>query len=304
MTLIDSFKGSIICGAIGDAWGSAYENLPPKKDTSTTYYPFGKMPIPKRKWKFTDDTQLTLATCEAISSKGSVCPKIIAETFVKYFREKKITGVGASTLKALRELNLGAHWSQVGRKGTYAAGNGAAMRIAPLAFCQNVSKKQIYDVCSITHHNAEAYAGALAIYYAVKKMKNKQLNPSFLKTIATALPDTLVKDRILEINKNYKNQSISTVAKIGNDGYVVNSVPLAIFSASKIKKNNIENIFKEIIDSGGDTDTNASMAGQIMGTYIGYSTVPHRLIQKIQKLKGFLWGTSIIEGFINSKNWR
>ena len=42
--------------------------------------------------------------------------------------------LGSSTLKALRDLAAGAHWELAGARGEYAAGTGAAMRIAPLAF--------------------------------------------------------------------------------------------------------------------------------------------------------------------------
>ena len=76
-----------------------------------------------------------------------------------------MSGLGSSTLKPLRELQVGGHWALVGRSGEYAAGNGAAMRIAPLAFKQQVDRQTLKDICSITHKNDEAYTGALAIYY-------------------------------------------------------------------------------------------------------------------------------------------
>ena len=59
--------------------------------------------------------------------------------------------MGASTLKALQELAIGGHWSQVGRKGEYAVGNGAAMRIAPLAFNLSIPRARIREICYITH---------------------------------------------------------------------------------------------------------------------------------------------------------
>jgi len=40
MTKGERFLGCIIGGAIGDAFGSGYENLP--KDDDTLFYPFGK----------------------------------------------------------------------------------------------------------------------------------------------------------------------------------------------------------------------------------------------------------------------
>ena len=99
-------------------------------------------------------------------------PATIADAYVERFRSGPIAGLGASTLKALVELDAGGHWALVGRKGEMAAGNGAAMRIAPLAFCLDPAtpdgRQKIRDVSRITHHNDEAYAGALAMVIAVR----------------------------------------------------------------------------------------------------------------------------------------
>jgi len=41
-------------------------------------------------------------------------PEAVANKFLKLYKERKLRGIGASTLKALKELSVGAHWSQVG----------------------------------------------------------------------------------------------------------------------------------------------------------------------------------------------
>src|SRR5437762_6411094 len=151
--LSDRARGCILAGTIGDAMGGPFEGKPgPLKfhDPSN--------------WSISDDSQLTLATCESIAEVGAVRPDRIAVRFVDWFRDGRITGVGASTLKALRDLDAGAHWALAGAKGEMSAGNGAAMRIAPLAFYLNPAVAQhrqlLRDVCRISHHNEEAYVGA------------------------------------------------------------------------------------------------------------------------------------------------
>ena len=65
-----------------------------------------------QEWRISDDTQLTLATCESIIElDGSISPEHIAGRFVQWFRERRITGMGSSTLKALRDLDAGLHWA-------------------------------------------------------------------------------------------------------------------------------------------------------------------------------------------------
>lgn len=80
MHIADRFKGCIIGGAIGDAWGSAWES-DNQKDDQTTWY-WGIKPEPDRSWKLTDDTQLTLATCEILGMHRKIEPAVLAAHFL------------------------------------------------------------------------------------------------------------------------------------------------------------------------------------------------------------------------------
>ena len=109
-------QGCLMGGAIGDAIGSRYEG-----QTTVLTIDFDTPGY------ITDDTQLTLATCESILETKSVSPAAIAAKMLDWYNKRKLTGLGSSTLKALRDLQVGAHWALSGRSGEYAAGNGAAI---------------------------------------------------------------------------------------------------------------------------------------------------------------------------------
>jgi ADP-ribosylglycohydrolase len=291
----ERLAGCIIGGAIGDAWGSAYENALPKINPNTFY--LGKVEEVQPTWSFTDDTQFTLITLEALLNTDNLTPEVLANQFVRYYKRKKITGIGASTLKALQELEAGGHWSQVGRSGEYAAGNGAAMRVAPFAFYEGYTRDDIRSFCRITHRNDEAYVGALAIVLSIQQILNGNWNGegSLIELIIPHLPDTRVRDRLMDLNKIKGSNVISDAAKFGTDGYVVNSVPFAILCASQVMKAGIETIFKQIIDCGGDTDTNASIAGQIAGALIGEQNIPLALTDKFAAVPGHEWLIETVE---------
>jgi ADP-ribosylglycohydrolase len=102
------------------------------------------------------------------------------------------------------------------------------------------------------------------------------------EVIVNQLPDTKVRDRLIEISKLPKSATIETVSKLGNDGYVVNSVPFAIYSATRVLEIGMSEMLEKIIQSGGDTDTNASIAGQIAGTLLGIDNIPKTLIDKVK----------------------
>ena len=300
MTKTQRFQGCILAGAIGDAIGSGYENKIDEKDD--TFYLFDKPEIKLPDWQITDDTQLTLASIEAMVTDQEVRPESIVNQFLKYYRQRKLSGIGASTLKALKELNVGGHWSQVGRRGAYAAGNGAAMRIAPIAFKEDLTNAQIRDICIITHNNDEAYIGARCVVIAIREILKGHWKgeTNLIELIIPQIPDTRIRDRLIEI-KNINN--LSEIGAKGNDGYVVNSVPLAIAAANKIKEIGLEEMYAQLIEIGGDTDTNCSIAGQIAGTLIGIEGIPERLIDQLKKLKEYAWIERTINDLIKKEEW-
>ena len=275
----DRIVGCILGGAIGDANGLPFEG----KSAATHAELNGR--------KVSDDTQLTLATCEAIvENRGIVDPSAIASHFASWHRAGRVDGMGASTSKALSELVAGGHWALVGRKGEYAAGNGAAMRIAPLAFCldpyQPEGRKTIRDVSRITHHNEEAFVGALSVTIAVRAAWDGSWNggPLLLPLIINSIPDSKIRDRLLEIDEMGIGRSIAEIAdSFGRSAYVVESVPLSLYAAQKISMLGFESLMYELIGVGGDTDTIASITGQIAGTFLGAEQLPHQLIAQLHE---------------------
>jgi ADP-ribosylglycohydrolase len=261
----DRIIASILGGAVGDCLGGPYEGRPaPARLNEQTNR------------KISDDTLLTLATCEAIIECGAPDPAAVAEKLAALYRSGGLQGAGAATLKAVRELSNGGHWALVGRKGAMAAGNGAAMRIAPVAFCldprDRSRRKAIRDICRITHHNEEAYAGALAIAISIRAAWDGSWagEGGLFELLLEHLPDTSVRDRISEIAQVANDLPMAAIGKrFGSSGYVVESVPLAILGASQVSTLGFLPVLEELVTIGGDTDTIASMAGQIMGCVVG-----------------------------------
>jgi ADP-ribosylglycohydrolase len=276
--LRDRIRGCLLAGAIGDAMGGPFEGCPGPLVFNTP-----------TNWNISDDTQLTLATSESIVELRHVSPEHIAMRFRHWFRERRITRVGASTLKALRDLDAGAHWALAGAKGERAAGNGAAMRIAPLAFhldpADAEQRQLIRDVCRITHHHDEAYAGALAVLAAIRWLAFDQTaTPSKLcERALIQLPDSRVKDRLSELNSLPHDFTVMEVARrYGSSGYVAESVPLALYAARLIDGLPLKVVLRNAIEAGGDTDTIASITGQIAGTWIGASRIPVELSRSLR----------------------
>jgi ADP-ribosyl-[dinitrogen reductase] hydrolase len=270
-------RASLLAGALGDAWGYAYEGR-----SGPLLAAFPDTP------RLSDDTWLTMATCEAIvGARGRVAPELIAETFRRWFESGRFTGLGSSTLKALRDLAAGAHWATAGARGEFAAGAGAAMRIAPLAFLldptQSDDRVLIRDVTRVTHHSEEAYAGALAVVIAIRLCAGSHQMPSgFLGAVAQTLPDTRVRDRLLELSADGDHPDC-IADRFGSSGYVVEAVPLALYIAVHEAGRGLEAVVKTAVSIGGDTDTIASIAGQIAGA--SGAMVPNALLERVPEIE-------------------
>ncbi|MEM8888547.1 MAG: ADP-ribosylglycohydrolase family protein, partial [Bacteroidota bacterium] len=48
-----------------------------------------------------------------------------------------------------------------------------------------------------------------------------------------------------------------------------------------------EKAIHEIIDAGGDTDTNAAIMGQLAGSALGFKNLPPDMLSQIQLLEGY-----------------
>jgi ADP-ribosyl-[dinitrogen reductase] hydrolase len=82
--------GCILGGALGDAWGGPWEGNPGRV----------AFRIPSQS-SVSDDTQLTLATCESIIENRGVHAERIASQLATWFATGRVSGIGASTLKAM-----------------------------------------------------------------------------------------------------------------------------------------------------------------------------------------------------------
>jgi ADP-ribosyl-[dinitrogen reductase] hydrolase len=178
------------------------------------------------------------------------------------------------------------------------------MRIAPLAFflSPDNDRQLIKDVCSITHKNDEAYIGALAVLYALDLVIKNKWSPGeqLLTAVIPHLPDTGVKDNLIKLEQNPYLNIAEAAALVGCSGHVIESVPFALFAAQKIREMGVKGILSAIIRCGGDTDTNASIAGQVMGAYLGFNHLPSDLLIQFHRLKESAYILQVADGCANA----
>lgn len=312
--IIGSFLGS----AIGDALGMPVEGKTPEF-ISENYERISTYQKAKDnrffsdcdKGTWTDDTQLILATAEAMIEAKGFDMDAIAEYHKKAY-EKTTLGWGSSTRSAVKNIAAGTAWNKATDLDYFGqgSGNGVVMKMLPLAlYCiakkieYKKTTKMLWEFTSMTHTSIVAQQATFAHYSALKDCAIsgvKLFDPlTFIYSIQRVLTEytnfafyavdkekDLIKqyERILKLpilteDNNDVEQFRTTIGKGGC--YVYESIPLvhAIFLTDPENFDCVINA----VNYGGDTDSNASMVGGLHGVLVGDKNIPKELIKGLDQ---------------------
>jgi ADP-ribosylglycohydrolase len=73
-------------------------------------------------------------------------------------------------------------------------------------------------------------------------------------------------------------------------------VPLALYASQYLAQVGFEQVLVDLIKAGGDTDTTASIAGQIMGARIGASRLPEWMKEKLPEGVKMAFESLVMDG--------
>lgn len=287
----DRFVGCLLGVAIGDAMGMPVEGWPGEAIRMHYGVLSDFQPSPHRGLRagqFTDDTQMMLMHAESIVATGRIDGDDLARRFVAWLRSGDVRGIGGSTLRSIRRLERGIHWRESGQTGEFAAGNGVAMRIAPVGLldCQRIEqlKQDVHTAGAITHRNPEALAGGLAVAYAVARLATAETQPATLieETIAF-VGDSEVTRNLQRAQKLLESDApaADALATLGTTGYVVHTVASAFYCSVRTADNFKQTVIEAVM-AGHDTDTTGAVAGALSGAHNGLQGIPLRWLEQVE----------------------
>jgi ADP-ribosylglycohydrolase len=188
-------------------------------------------------------------------------------------------------------LEEGVDPGQSGEDGELAAGNGVAMRIAPLGLldCLDLEKlrEDVRETGNITHRNREAIAGAQAVAYAIARGVRGDLEPETLIADAVGfIGPCLVADRLGQASRFLASEmdSAEALARLGTGGYVVETVASAFFCFLS-SPDDFEEAVSLAVAGGLDTDTMGAITGAISGACNGLEGVPERWRERVESYR-------------------
>ena len=201
-------------------------------------------------------------------------------------------GMGLATARAIIRLWLG---FSPQRSGVWSAGNGAAMRVAPIgAFFADDERKMasyVHAASVITHCDPRAESGAQAVAKVVawcfqtgasERIDRVKLF-ELLQSCAdeSEWNDLLNKMAVAIAEDNSVEQFSDELGQHkGISGFVYRSVPLALY-AWYHHFGDVEATLSAVYRCGGDTDTVGAIAGAMAGAVAGETGIPADWIEGI-----------------------
>lgn len=313
----DKVRGMFLGIAIGDALGMPAETFTAEKIQNkfgriTKYLrPDGHQWYRGRlEGTWTDDTQLSLVVAESLIEKKAIDLDDLAARHIETFCRCNV-GWGGSSRDAVMRLAAGIHWSESGipKKEGRGTGNGVAMKVAPVgAYFASIwdllregdGSPEVYDAIAnltfMTHKTGMALVSAWAQIYAVEYCLNaspdKFSRSAFLLAVWSGIwhahgiqfawekdnPDNL-SERLENLSRiEFLNIKPEKIAELfgGGTSYVYNSLP---FSYTFFLRNprSIEALY-DVVNAGGDTDSNGSIVGALLGALNGTKIFPEDLV--------------------------
>lgn len=256
--------------AVGDALGVPFEFKKRGTFRCTGMVGNGAWNQPSGTWS--DDTSMLLATLDSIKECGKIDIKDMRARFIDWASKGKYTAngdtfdIGYTTFEALR--------AGKGINDINANGNGALMRILPIAFiAHNIN--DIHEVSAITHaHSISKIACEIYIDIAAALVQGD--------SIKQAIKDALLYYDTPEFERLY---SIWTLPEeeIKSSGYVVDTLEAALWCLCNT--DNYTDAVLKAVNLGSDTDTVAAITGGLAGIIYGYDSIPKIWIEKLKNKK-------------------
>lgn len=236
---------------IGDMVGSPYE-FHPWQGAAEAF------PLFSPRSRFTDDTVMTVAVARGLMQaygQEQACREAFIDAMHEYGRAYSRAGYGQRFFR----------WIVTGSRAPYNSfGNGSAMRVSPVGWaCDSLEETERYAAlsASVTHDHPEGIKGACATAAAIFLARDGAGRDAIRDYVSSRYGYDLARS-LAEIRPAYRHKESCQ-----------ESVPEAIIAF--LESRSFEKAVRNAVWLGGDSDTQAAIAGSIAEAF--YGGVPQEL---------------------------
>ena len=219
-----------------------------------------------RAGRVTDDTEMSLCVARAVDDAGGWDLGGIADRFAAWLRSRP-ADVGSTVRRGIRRYML--EGTLTGPPGDGDAGNGAAMRMVPVALAtladRALLERRALEQARITHHHPLSDAACLHV--------GELLHLACLgRSLARLRRATDALAARLPIFRPAPYGGLSS-------GYVVDTLRTVLHFFATTRS--FEDCVVAVVNQGGDADTTGAIAGALAGAYYGPGELPARWLHRL-----------------------
>jgi ADP-ribosyl-[dinitrogen reductase] hydrolase len=285
MDLADRVVGSCLGLALGDALGAPFEFLRARNVPD---------PIPalERPWlghppgSTTDDTAMARNLMRSLADRGGFDAGDLVARHLAWFRSDP-PDVGTLTGRVLRRVDRGEDaaaaardvWTQRGPE--VSAGNGSVMYCAPLGLAYANRPRELATLApalsGLTHYDGRCKTAVLAVTLAAAALvRGEPAEPAARASL----------DSVLELEGGEELEHLAGAAGSSrpidgpDQGFCLFAAGLAF--QALVRGGDLEHELRRVVSLGGDADTNAAVAGALLGARDGARSLPAEWLERLR----------------------
>ena len=292
--LRDRYQGVMLGLAAGNALGLPVEGS--SAHAIRRRFPNGVTDVDsaERDRPLDDDVAQAVILAEVLCETETLDPQMLGSRLVLWAQENG-RGMGGLTHSVIRELERGTEpyeaarraWEQNPMSG---AGNGAVMRCPPVALRHVTSGAGLVETARasalVTHFDARCEWSTVAVTVAIATCLHGE--PIALDELAAAFDDlgedAAPREAIEQVTEAIRAVDGAGLESLNLDdpmdmGYTLKAMQVALWCV--VERGELEGAVIDVVNRGGDTDTNGAVAGAVLGALHGASSVPARWLDNL-----------------------
>ena len=245
---------------------------------------------PPKNSPYDDDAAMALLLGESLLANNGFDAADVARRWVKWMKMDG-RGIGLTTRRALTLIDRGKEPFEAGRLAFQenpgrSAGNGSVMRCIPVALRYHDEIERLIRVstqqAAITHADDRCTWAAVAVNLAARELLHG--NIYFIDEVLHRIGGAprALRDAIHRVPR--EGEGDLPIAIEGEAGYVVHCVEIAFWFVTHDRT--LEEALMFLAQAGGDTDTNAAVAGALLGARYGEAGLPPRWVGQVTGAEG------------------
>jgi poly(ADP-ribose) glycohydrolase ARH3 len=289
----DRARGALLGTFVGDALGMPFEGAPAAALPERVEMVEARL----GRGTYTDDTQMAIALAESLLECGGVDERHLGRALAAAYDPRR--GYGAGTTAVLREVRSGVSAITAAARlfrGEGNLGNGAAMRVAPVAVLFAPERERVPMEAERTARVTHAHLfGVDAARVQAAAVAAALRDDDVVRTAHAAAHTAELRHRLDRVSwllgvdasparephdARRATPPADVATQLGNSTAGHESVPAAIYAATA--HDDFESAVSFAVRCGGDTDTIGAMAGAIAGARHGASAIPRRWLDALE----------------------